>query len=301
MRNCLNDIEISAFVDGNIENKEEAIHHLNSCADCFDQVTTVMNLIDENQKSYEQLNSAYENMVLKQGFVSYFNGIKNKFANFIDDLMPSIGGTNTVSGFVLNRYSAIGATLIFAFFAVNIIKETNRNQFLAFKFAKEFSEEIEINASDAVSVKFDENDSTSVDTDFEFNKEPEKKNAFEIGKNVMEIEVLLKSGRQKETNIYFNKIFSNPLVKTDRGKQIGPDDFIEIEKLKKRVNYLVNNIDIEMIPYVISGMTAVSVKYKPVNSKKQTKKVKKNGKDINKVDDYFKDNKKLTDFLKEDN
>ena len=81
MRTCLNDIEISAFVDGNIENKEEAIHHLNSCADCFEQVATVMNLIDENQKSYEQLNSAYENMVLKRGFVSYFELIRRKLGH----------------------------------------------------------------------------------------------------------------------------------------------------------------------------------------------------------------------------
>ena len=137
MRDCLNDKEVSAFVDGNLENKDEAIHHLNTCADCFEQVTTVMNLINENQKSYEQLNSAYENMVLKRGFVSYFDSIRRKVANFIDSLLPLPGGANTVSGFVLNRYSAIGATLVFAFIAVNIFQLTNTNQFSAFKLAKE--------------------------------------------------------------------------------------------------------------------------------------------------------------------
>ena len=56
MRNCLTDNEISAFIDGDLKNRDEAVNHLNSCANCFEQVTTVMSLIDENKDIYDQLN-----------------------------------------------------------------------------------------------------------------------------------------------------------------------------------------------------------------------------------------------------
>ena len=234
MRNCLNDKEISAFVDGNIENKEEAIHHLNSCADCFEQVTTVMNLIDENQKSYEQLNSAYENMALKQGFASYFDAIKSKFANFIDDLLPSPGGSNTVSGFVLNRYSAIGATLIFAFFAVNIIQQASKTQFSVFEIAKEYSIEYvrkELNTDSPVKVRGVQ--SELADNNNEFDGEPDKKNAFEIGNNIMKIDAILASGNQEEAKRLQDQLVSQKLMDfykenmTFKTKKVNYEGFIK--------------------------------------------------------------------------
>ena len=299
MRNCLNDKEISAFVDGNIENKEEAIHHLNSCTDCFEQVTTVMNLIDENQKSYEQLNSAYEKMVLKHGFASYFNAIKSKFANFIDDLLPSPGGTNTVSGFVLNRYSAIGATLIFAFFAVNIIQETSKTQFSVFEIAKEYSIEYvrkELNTDSPVKVRGVQ--SELADNNNEFDGEPDKKNAFEIGNNIMKIDAILASGNQEDTKKYFENILSNPLLKKEIDKQKGFARAEGIENLKKQTDSVISGIDPELLPYIKYGYAVELAKYESKSPKKKNSKAEEIIIDLKKSDDYFKDSKKLTEFLK---
>ena len=299
MRNCLNDKEISAFVDGNIENKEEAIHHLNSCADCFEQVTTVMNLIDENQKSYEQLNSAYENMALKQGFASYFDAIKSKFANFIDDLLPSPGGSNTVSGFVLNRYSAIGATLIFAIFAVNIIQEANKTQFSVFEIAKEYSIEYvrkELNTDSPVKVRGVQ--SELADNNNEFDGEPDKKNAFEIGNNIMKIDAILASGNQEDTKKYFDNILSNPLLKKEIDKQKGFARAEGIENLKKQTDSVISGIDPELLPYIKYGYAVELARYESKSPKKKNSKAEEIIIDLKKSDDYFKDSKKLTEFLK---
>jgi len=299
MRNCLNDKEISAFVDGNIENKEEAIHHLNSCADCFEQVTTVMNLIDENQKSYEQLNSAYENMALKHGFASYFGAIKSKFANFIDDLLPSPGGTNTVSGFVLNRYSAIGTTLIFAIFAVNIIQEANKTQFSAFEIAKEYSIEYvrkELNTDSPVKVRGVQ--SELADNNNEFDGEPDKNNAFEIGNNIMKIDAILASGNQEDTKKYFDNILSNPLLKKEIDKQKGFARAEGIENLKKQTDSVISGIDPELLPYIKYGYAVELAKFESKFPKKKNSKAEEIIIDLKKSDDYFKDSKKLTEFLK---
>ena len=299
MRNCLNDKEISAFVDGNIENKEEAIHHLNSCADCFEQVTTVMNLIDENQKSYEQLNSAYENMALKQGFVSYFDAIKSKFANFIDDLLPSPGGSNTVSGFVLNRYSAIGATLIFAIFAVNIIQQASKTQFSVFEIAKEYSIEYvrkELNTDSPVKVRGVQ--SELADNNNEFDGEPDKKNAFEIGNNIMKIDAILASGNQEDTKKYFDNIFSNPLLKKEIDKQKGFARAEGIENLKKQTDSVISGIDPKLLPYIKYGMLVELAKYESKTPTQKNSKVEEIIIDLKKSDDYFKDSEKLTELLK---
>ncbi len=299
MRDCLNDKEICAFVDGNLENKEEAIHHLNSCEDCFEQVTTLMNLIDENQKSYEQLNSAYENMALKHGFASYFGAIKSKFANFIDDLLPSPGGTNTVSGFVLNRYSAIGATLIFAFFAVNIFQQTSKTQFSVFEIAKEYSIEYvrkELNTDSPVKVRGVQ--SELADNNNEFDGEPDKNNAFEIGNNIMKIDAILASGNQEDTKKYFDNILSNPLLKKEIDKQKGFARAEGIENLKKQTDSVISGIDPELLPYIKYGYAVELAKYESKSPMKKNSKAEEIIIDLKKSDDYFKDSKKLTEFLK---
>ena len=299
MRDCLNDKEICAFVDGNLENKEEAIHHLNSCADCFEQVTTLMNLIDENQKSYEQLNSAYENMALKHGFASYFGAIKSKFANFIDDLLPSPGGSNTVSGFVLNRYSAIGATLIFAFFAVNIFQQTSKTQFSVFEIAKEYSIEYvrkELNTDSPVKVRGVQ--SELADNNNEFDGEPDKNNAFEIGNNIMKIDAILASGNQEDTKKYFDNILSNPLLKKEIDKQKGFARAEGIENLKKQTDSVISGIDPELLPYIKYGYAVELAKYESKTPTQKNSKAEEIIIDLKKSDDYFKDSKKLTEFLK---
>jgi len=299
MRDCLNDKEVSSFVDGNLENKDEVIHHLNTCADCFEQVTTVMNLIDENQKSYEQLNSAYENMVLKRGFVSYFELIRRKLANFIDSLLPLPGGTNTASGFLLNRYSAIGATLVFAFIAVNIFQLTNTNQFSAFKLAKEYSIEYirkELNTESPVKVRGVQ--SELADTNNEFEGEQDKKNAFELGNNIMKIEAILASGSQEDTTRYFDKILSNPLLKNEIDKQKGFERASGINNLKKQTDSVISGIDQKLLPFIKYGMVVELAKYESKAPKKKSKKIENIVIDLRKANDYFKNSEKLSELFK---
>jgi len=299
MRDCLNDKEVSSFVDGNLENKDEVIHHLNTCADCFEQVTTVMNLIDENQKSYEQLNSAYENMVLKRGFVSYFELIRRKLANFIDSLLPLPGGTNTASGFLLNRYSAIGATLVFAFIAVNIFQLTNTNQFSAFKLAKEYSIEYirkELNTESPVKVRGVQ--SELADTNNEFEGEQDKKNAFELGNNIMKIEAILASGSQEDTTKYFDIILSNPLLKKEIDKQKGFERASGINNLKKQTDSVISGIDQKLLPFIKYGMVVELAKYESEKPEEKSNKIENIVIDLRKANDYFKNSEKLSELFK---
>ena len=128
MSNCLTDNEISAFIDGDLKNRDEAVNHLNSCVLCFEHVTDVMNFIDENRELSDQINQSYGKMVSDHLLAAYFRRYKRKVTNFINDLIPSAGGLNVfsgdgLSGIVLNRYSAIAATVAVAVFIVQIGKE----------------------------------------------------------------------------------------------------------------------------------------------------------------------------------
>ena len=58
MSKCLTDNQVSAFLDGDSKDRAETISHLNSCANCFEQVTTVRNFIEENRELSDQINQS---------------------------------------------------------------------------------------------------------------------------------------------------------------------------------------------------------------------------------------------------
>ena len=139
MSNCLTDNEISAFIDGDLKNRDEAVNHLNSCVLCFEHVTDVMNFIDENRELSDQIDQSYDKMVSENLVAAYVRRFNRKFTDFINGLIPSPSGIQTVSGFVVNRYSVIGTAFLVAIVAVTV-----QSPFIA---ENDTSEERLINAS----------------------------------------------------------------------------------------------------------------------------------------------------------
>ena len=168
MRDCLSDNEISAYVGGDLKNDTEIINHLNSCADCFDQVTTVMSLIDENKDVYEQLNQSYEEMVYKNKFFSFFDSMSKYIADFISDvLMP-------------RKYYALGTAVVVALVVFNTtsFEKTEINEYSAINLAEKYGSAVKNAKINPIWQKEFASISRELDT------EPDKKHAFEIGKNV---------------------------------------------------------------------------------------------------------------------
>ena len=85
MSKCLTDNQISAFVDGELANDAETFSHLNSCANCFEQVTTVRNFIEENRELSDQINQSYDKMVSDHLLAAYFRRFNRKVTDFIQE------------------------------------------------------------------------------------------------------------------------------------------------------------------------------------------------------------------------
>ena len=83
MSRCLTDNEIAAFIDGELKDRNEAVSHLNSCVNCFEQVATVRNFIEENSELSEQIDRSYEGMISDHLLSVYFIRYKRKILNFI--------------------------------------------------------------------------------------------------------------------------------------------------------------------------------------------------------------------------
>ena len=183
MSNCLTDNEISAFIDGDLKNRDEAVNHLNSCVLCFEHVTDVMNFIDENRELSDQIDQSYDKMVSENLVAEYVRRFNRKFTDFINGLIPSPSGIQTVSGFVVNRYSVIGTAFLVAIVAVTV-----QSPFVA----KNDITKILINASQFASDLKDKEIDPSQEEKFEsvrkdFDSDPDKKNAVELGKIVMKM------------------------------------------------------------------------------------------------------------------
>ena len=76
MSKCLTDSEVNAFVDGVSENTVEIVKHLNNCSACYQDVSELMNLIEENKDAYDQLNTSYEKMVSVHLVGAYYRRYK---------------------------------------------------------------------------------------------------------------------------------------------------------------------------------------------------------------------------------
>ena len=207
MSNCLTDNEISAFIDGDLKNRAEAVNHLNSCVLCFEHVTDVINFIDENRELSDQINQTYDKMVSDHLLAAYFRRFNRKVTDFINDLIPSNGGLNLVSGYVFSRYSAIAATAVTVALAVfigrlgqQVIPTSGIIWEAASQSVSNNRQESEINIL---------REKTPDEVFKELETEPDKKSAFELGKNIMKMEAMFDSGEKDNLPVIVKKIVSN--------------------------------------------------------------------------------------------
>ena len=89
MSKCLTDSEVNAFVDGVSENTVEIVEHLNNCSTCYQNVSELMNLIEENKDAYDQLNTSYDKMVSAHLVGAYYRRYKKYLSHFIKNFIPS--------------------------------------------------------------------------------------------------------------------------------------------------------------------------------------------------------------------
>ena len=250
MRDCLSDNEISAYVGGNLKNDTEIINHLNSCADCFDQVTTVMSLIDENKDVYDQLNQSYEEMVYKNKFFSFFDSLSKYIADFISDvLMP-------------RKYYALGTAVVVALVVFNTtsFEKTEINEYSAINLAEKYGSAVKNAKINPIWQKEFASISKELDS------EPAKRHAFEIGKNLMQIEAVIASGKKDEVRNYFNKISDNPLIKKKDSDKKVEDGTFDIAGRKRQVDLYLKEMDSTLVDYVKYGVFVEAAKYEAAKS-----------------------------------
>ena len=218
MSKCLTDNEISAFIDGELKNDAEAVSHLNNCVKCFEQVTFVMEFIEENSEVCDQIDRSYDKMVSDnlvgyyvRRFKKYTSGIlKNILPSSPEGILPSSIGQNTASVFGFNRYSVIGTALVIALVTVTvqmpsfIAENDNGDIERIVKIARQSASEL-----DDSKINYDLNQIFE-GIDEKLVKDVDKRNAFELGRNIMKIETVAASGKEKDFKTYMNKILSNP-------------------------------------------------------------------------------------------
>ena len=73
---CLDDNQITQFVDGCLSDDGSVIAHINICTDCFEQVAFVMNFISEYSELCEEINMSYNKMVTENIVGHYIRKIK---------------------------------------------------------------------------------------------------------------------------------------------------------------------------------------------------------------------------------
>lgn len=253
MSECLTDNQISAFIDGDLENRTEAVNHLNSCVRCFEQVTYVMKFIEENSELSDQIDRSYEGMISDNLLSANFRRYKRNILNFINDLIPSAGGLNILSGnglsgIVLNRYSAIAATIAVAVFIGRMGKEVSPTSGIIWKAASQSVSEIE--ETEINTLRQDKFDAISKELD----ADPEKKNAFELGKNLMKLETLFASGEKENLSAIFKEIVSNPLINKHDVQLNGNEKDVTIDEVKNKLELYLDNIDHDLIDYIEFGI-----------------------------------------------
>ena len=250
MRNCLSDNEISSFVGGDLKNDTEIINHLNSCPNCFEQVTTVMSLIDENKDIYDRLNRSYEKMIYKNKLVLSFGSIKIYISDFIDNVLSP------------RKYYALGTAIVVAFVVLNIsdFESINKLDPSVLNLAKEqgsYLKESKVNPlwqkEFAVISK-------------EFDSDPDKKNAFEIGRNLLKMEAVLDSEDRNEIRSYFENIAVNPLIKQKDSESKEDRDEFDLADGERKIESFLMEIDSKLIPYIKYGVLVEASKYEAVKA-----------------------------------
>jgi hypothetical protein len=273
MSKCLTDSEVNAFVDGVSENTVEIVEHLNNCSACYQDVSELMNLIEENKDAYDQLNTSYEKMVSVHLVGAYYRRYKKYLSHFIknfipsslEGILPSSIGQNTASVFGFNRYSVIGIAFLVAMVAVTV-----QSPFIA---ENDTSEKKLINASHHEKLESDlkgkETDTSEVEQfksgikDYE--SDPDKKNAVELGKIVMKMKAASLFEEKEKLKIYLKDLISNPLVnKNDAQSQEEVGD-INKEDVNKIIDLYLKGIDMKLKPYFDYGLEVEKSKIQSEN------------------------------------
>ena len=271
---CLTDSEVNTFVDGVAENTVEIVEHLNNCSACYQDVSELMNLIEENKDAYDQLNTSYEKMVSVHLVGAYYRRYKKYLSHFIknfipsslEGILPSSIGQNTASVFGFNRYSVIGIAFLVAMVAVTV-----QSPFIA---ENDTSEKKLINASHHEKLESDlkgkETDPSEVEQfkseikDYE--SDPDKKNAVELGKIVMKMKAASLFEEKEKLKIYLKDLISNPLVnKNDAQSQEEVGD-INNEDVNKIIDFYLKGIDMKLKPYFDYGLEVEKSKIQSENT-----------------------------------
>ncbi len=267
MSNCLTDNEISAFIDGDLKNRDEAVNHLNSCVLCFEHVTDVMNFIDENRELSDQIDQSYDKMVSENLVAFYVRGFKKYASGLFKNIRPSsLEGLFPSAVFGFNRYSVIGTAFLVAMVAVTV-----QSPFIA---ENDTSEKILINASHHEKLESDlkekETDPSEVEQfkseikDYE--SDPDKKNAVELGKIVMKMKAASLFEEKEKLKIYLKDLISNPLVnKNDAQSQEEVGD-INNEDVNKIIDFYLKGIDMKLKPYFDYGLEVEKSKIQSENT-----------------------------------
>ena len=263
MSNCLTDNEISAFIDGDLKNRDEAVNHLNSCVLCFEHVTDVMNFIDENRELSDQIDQSYDKMVSENLVAAYVRRFNRKFTDFINGLIPSPSGIQTVSGFMVNRYSVIGTAFLVAIVAVTV-----QSPFVA---ENDPAVKILINASQLASDLKEKEIDPSQEEQFEsvrkdYDSDPDKKNAVELGKIIMKMQAASFMSEKEKLNIYLIDLISNPLVNKQEGQLQREIEDINNEDVNKIIDLYLKDIDEELNLYIEYGWSVEASKFQSENT-----------------------------------
>jgi hypothetical protein len=288
MSKCLTDNQVSAFLDGDSKERSETISHLNSCANCFEQVTTVRNYIRENSELCDQIDHSYENMISDNILLFYLKNSNKIITNYFNSLIPSNGVLNLLSGYAFSRYSAIVATAVTVAFVVFIGRsgqQVSPNSEIIWEAAsKSYSNS---NQESEINILKDKN----YDEIFkEIEEEPDKKNAFELGKNIMKMEAMFDFGEIEDFPVIFKEIVSNPLInKLDNQIKYDSND-IEIEEVKNKIDTYLNNIDPNLIDYVEFGLYVETAKEDSAEPSLKNK--------VNELDISIDDIKKYDEIIK---
>ena len=305
MSKCLTDSEVNAFVDGVSENTVEIVEHLNNCSTCYQGVSELMHLIEENKDAYDQLNTSYDKMVSAHLVGAYYRRYKKYLSHFIknfipsspEGILPSSIGQNTASVFGFNRYSVIGTALVIALVTVTvqmpsfIAENDNGDIERILKIARQSASEL-----DDSKINYDLNQIFE-GIDEKLVKDADKRNAFELGRNIMKIETVAASGKEKDFKTYMNKILSNPLLNKMDGKLKDSEGDFDIADERERIKlYLddINKKDKKLAHYIEFGVQVEAAKYESVKSKFDQEELKEiadkleiSTEDIEKYNKYF--------------
>ena len=188
------------------------------------------------------------------------------------------------------KYYAFGAAIVVALVVFNItdFEKTNIKDFSAINLAEKYGSALKNAKINPIWQK----EFAAISS--EFDAEPDKKNAFEIGKNLMQMEAVIASGKQDEVRNYFNKIVENPLIKHKDGDSNVEDGTFDIAGRKRQVDLYLKEMDSELVDYVKYGVFVEAAKYEAAKSeigdydiKNSIKELDISAKDMKKYNNIF--------------